>query len=387
MKKQESSIWEQVLVKIRAEISEPSFQTWFTHTQLEINDSNWTIQTPNVFASDWLTNQYHNLIKETIYAVSGETPEIKIVHAGSKEAISDSEADIYVILRQIDRLPEQKREALYGMIQERRAAERGQPPKEERMPFAKYDVFLFDLDGVIYVGNRALPGSVESLARLREQGKTIRFITNNPCTTRERVAKKLKRLGVEATETEVVTSAWATARYLQQEGYANVFLLSDEHLEWECEQVGVGTDENGEIEAVVVGWDGSITFADIQRAAGFIYRGARLIATNADVTFPGADGPLPAVGVMLETLRMSTKVEPIIIGKPYPQMVEKALEGISPDVRTVMIGDNPDTDIAGAFNAGLPAILISDKPADLGLNEEEVYKPTARMVNLLELFR
>lgn len=134
----------------------------------------------------------------------------------------------------------------------------------------KFDVFLFDLDGVIYIGDEALPEAVESLKLLRQNRKTIRFLTNNPCTTRRKIAERLNALGIETTSEEVVTSSWATAQYLQDENIKNVFVLGDENLKWECQQVGINIDEPINTEAVVVGWDGKLCFNDIKEAVKLI---------------------------------------------------------------------------------------------------------------------
>lgn len=111
----------------------------------------------------------------------------------------------------------------------------------------EFDVFLFDLDGVIYIGPEPLPGAVESLKRLRQDKKDIRFLTNNPITTREKTAKRLNSLGIEASSEEVITSSWATAQYLQNEKIRTAFVLGDENLKWECQQVGINIDDQNDV--------------------------------------------------------------------------------------------------------------------------------------------
>lgn len=250
----------------------------------------------------------------------------------------------------------------------------------------EFDVFLFDLDGVIYIGPEALPEAVESLKRLRRDQKMIRFLTNDPCTTRTKTASRLNRLGIEASNEEVITSGWATAHYLQKEKIRTALVLGDEHLKWECQQVGITTDDQNDVEAVVVGWDGDVSFHDIQQAARFIHKGATFVATNPDRTYPTPEGPLPAVGAMVEAIRVSTDKRPIIVGKPYPYMFEKAMADFSSSARIVMVGDNPYTDVLGAHQAGIPSILISDQKTTKFPSARDFRNPDATIPNLKGLF-
>ncbi|KKB33118.1 HAD-IIA family hydrolase [Heyndrickxia sporothermodurans] len=250
----------------------------------------------------------------------------------------------------------------------------------------EFDVFLFDLDGVIYIGSEPLPEAVESLRRLRKEKKEIRFLTNDPCTTREKTAKRLSKLGIEASSEEVITSGWLTAQYLHHEKVRTAFVLSDENLKWECQQVGINIKDQTNVEAVVVGWDDNASFHDIQKAAKFIHKGSKFVATNADRTFPTPEGPLPAVGAMVEAIRVSTEKRPIIVGKPYPYMFKKALEDFIPSSRAVMVGDNPYTDILGAHQAGIPAILVSEQNVKKFPSARDFRNPDATIPNLKSLF-
>ena len=94
----------------------------------------------------------------------------------------------------------------------------------------RFESFLLDLDGVVYVGDEPMPNAVESLVRLREAGKRLRFLTNNPRLTRLQVSRRLANMGVEAREEEVVTSGWATAHYLREEGISSAYVLGSRGL-------------------------------------------------------------------------------------------------------------------------------------------------------------
>ncbi|WP_121639125.1 HAD-IIA family hydrolase [Virgibacillus sp. Bac330] len=250
----------------------------------------------------------------------------------------------------------------------------------------EFNRFLFDLDGVVYIGDEPLYGAVESLHRLRQANKEIRFLTNDPCTTREKTVEKLSRLGIEVTKEEVITSSWLTAQYLQRESIHTAFILGDEHLKWECKQVGMDTEAETDVDAVVVGWSNDLSFYDLQHAAACIHQGAKFVATNPDKTFPTPNGPLPAVGAIVEALYASTDQRPVIVGKPYPYMFEKALENVDATAKAVMIGDNPSTDILGAHQAGIPAVLVSEKQVKAFPSARDFRNPDVTVPNLKALF-
>ena len=223
----------------------------------------------------------------------------------------------------------------------------------------RFDAFLFDLDGVVYVGEEPLPGAVESLARLREAGKEVRFLTNNPRPTRAQIARKLAGMGVEAHEEEVVSSGRATASYLRDEGIGSAYVIGSRGLMTEVLGAGVEVVDAGPCEAVVVGADEYVTFAHVRQAVRLIFEGARFVATNADASFPTPKGPLPGTGAIVAAVQTTTGQEPVVVGKPFPPMFDVALRGLD-RARAVMIGDTPNSDIEGARRAGIPGVLISE---------------------------
>lgn len=229
----------------------------------------------------------------------------------------------------------------------------------------QFDVFFLDLDGTVYLGEKLLPGASESLARLRREGKTIRFLTNDPRSTRDECARRLMKLGIEASAEEVVTSGWATAKYLRENEIRSVYVVGSLGLVSEIRDMGIEVTEQGSsCEAVVVGGHESVSYHHIWHASRIISRrGARFIATNPDGFFPLTDGPLPATGAIAAAIQASTGKRPIFVGKPYPAMFESALKGLRTSTKRIaLIGDNPSTDMLGAHQAGIGGILISNKP-------------------------
>lgn len=228
----------------------------------------------------------------------------------------------------------------------------------------QFDVFLFDLDGVIYLGREPLPGARETLSRLRSDGKKIRFLTNDPRPTRAQIVRRLADMGIEARLEEVVTSGWATASYLREKGIGSVYVLGSRGLASEIGALGVEVVDEGPCEAVVVGSDEHVSYSHLRRASQLIFNGSKFVATNADASFPSPKGPLPGTGAIVEAIKVVTGEEPIIVGKPYSPMFDMAFMGLAVTRdRTVMLGDTPASDIAGAHNAGITGVMVSKEGA------------------------
>lgn len=246
-----------------------------------------------------------------------------------------------------------------------------------------FDTILFDLDGVIYVGEHALPGAPESLARLRRAGKHIRFLTNDPLPTREDVMRRLAGHDIDAALNEIVTSGWATANWLREQKVGSARVIGSEGLKTEISRAGVAVSHPGRnVDAVVIGCDENTGYADIREASRLIRNGAAYVATNDDATFPTPDGPAPATGAIVAAVTVAAGREPYIVGKPHPHMFRAAL-GTLPASRALMIGDNPATDILGAECMGIAALLLSHNG---GSNTDARPRGDHVISTLLELF-
>lgn len=230
------------------------------------------------------------------------------------------------------------------------------------MVLDQFDIFLFDLDGLVYLGEHPLPAAVSSLRQLRRLGKILRFLTNDPCPTREQVVDRLKQMGVEATLEEVVTAGWATAAFLARNGLSSVYVVGSAGLCHELCEAGVVPTERSHPQAVVVGSDEHIIYEHLKRATTLITQGAWFIATSADGRYPTSEGLSPATGAIVEAIRVASGRRPLIIGKPFPTLFTTALQGLDSYQRVVMAGDNPSTDILGAHQLGISAILVAQTP-------------------------
>ena len=223
-----------------------------------------------------------------------------------------------------------------------------------------YDALLFDLDGVVYRGDDPVPGAAEVLQQLRTAGATIRFLTNNSARTPDQVAERLIRMGMKADPGEVVTSAGATAALLRREGVTgSAFVIGERGIRTALADIGIevveGAPERADL--VVVGWDRELTYDRLRTAALLIQRGARLVATNADATYPAPDGLWPGGGAILAAVVTATGAKPTVVGKPSRPMFEAAVEAVGA-TRPLVIGDRLDTDVAGAAAMGWDSLLV-----------------------------
>ena len=223
-----------------------------------------------------------------------------------------------------------------------------------------HDLAMLDLDGVVYVGGDAVPGAAEHLAAVRADGMGVAFITNNASRPPQAVATHLAELGVPATPGDVVTSAQAAAAVLVErlgEG-ARVALLGGEGLSVALAErglVAVGVDD--EADAVVSGYGKDVRWGDIMRAATRIRDGLWWVASNTDGTIPTPFGLAPGHGVLVDTVRRFSGVEPVVAGKPERPLLDETVRRVGGE-RPLMVGDRLDTDIEGARRIGIDSLLV-----------------------------
>ncbi|MBV9865176.1 MAG: HAD-IIA family hydrolase [Abitibacteriaceae bacterium] len=259
------------------------------------------------------------------------------------------------------------------------------------------DNFIFDLDGVIWRGNTAIEGAVESVARLRAAGKRCFYCTNNSSRTQSDFATRLKAIGLEMEKQHVITSSSATALYLADQFKApfSAYVIGGEGIVTALQSIGAqvftGSEADGfpsdttAVDCVVVGIDRAFTYDKLRLAQHFILKGAGFIATNRDATFPTENGVVPGAGSLVASVETASGVHPVEIGKPQPLMLQLALEQFHlPAATTVMVGDRLDTDIACAHRAGIPALLVTTGVTTMAVALEATgeYKPDAIFENL-----
>jgi 4-nitrophenyl phosphatase len=208
---------------------------------------------------------------------------------------------------------------------------------------------ICDIDGVIYLDERLVPGSDVALQRLRDAGVTVHFATNNSTKAPSTVSEKITRItGVNIDPGSIVTSSQA-AVHLLGEDRGPVMVLGGDGIVSALAEAGIGmTDDPRAATALMVGLDFGLTFDRLTRAADAVRFGARFIATNIDPTLPVADGLLPGAGSMVAAVQTATGVEPEVAGKPRdPMRSLLRAKGIG---EAWVIGDRVDTDIALALS-------------------------------------
>jgi 4-nitrophenyl phosphatase len=223
---------------------------------------------------------------------------------------------------------------------------------------------VFDLDGVVYRGETALPGAAATLNRLAADGHSLFYLTNNATRSRDDYAGKLRRLGIPCDPAQVMTSAYATALYLAGQGAEGrrAFVVGEYGLVGDLEGVGIRVvplESDERADYVVVGLDKGFTYAKLARAYREIVAGATFIATNRDPTYPLEEGvEIPGGGSIVAAIACATGLTPLTIGKPEPFAMERilALSGARP-AEAVMVGDRLDTDIRVGKRAGLTTVL------------------------------
>lgn len=219
---------------------------------------------------------------------------------------------------------------------------------------------LIDLDGVLYRGDQILGGAAQWIEWLREQGIGFRLVTNNATLTQSQYVTKLGGMGIQVREDEVFTSSLATALYLERQGAVGqaAYVIGEAGVIEALRGIGM-TVGTGEPEWVVVGLDRHVTYDKLADAALAIRAGATFVGTNPDTSFPTERGLLPGAGALQAVLIAATGVQPVVVGKPEPLMLQLAMASLGGTVaNTAMLGDRLDTDILGAHRLRIPSILV-----------------------------
>ena len=223
----------------------------------------------------------------------------------------------------------------------------------------RYDAFLLDLDGVLFRGDQPIPWAAEAVQRLRSMGRSIVFVTNNSARTPEQVAEHLQTVGVQAAPAEVETSALTTASVLADRGVRRALVVGEAGLRSALEAVGITLVEASRApDVVVVGWDRGVDYERLRTAAVAVQRGAALVASNPDTSYPAPDGTRwPGAGAILAVIEATCEIRAEVIGKPYAPIFEAALRRAGGGTPLV-VGDRLDTDIEGAARLSWASMLV-----------------------------
>ena len=227
---------------------------------------------------------------------------------------------------------------------------------------ARYDQVIMDLDGCVYLGGEPIDGAAEAIAALREAGKGLAFVTNDPRSSTEDYVQRLWGMGVQASLADVVTVGGAVQHVLAERyGGRTVYAIGTEALRRHVADSGARllneTDLATRADVVVVGGTEDLVYEDLRVASLALRRGAEFLTTGRDPTYPMPDGLWPGTGAIVAALEYATGRTAAVVGKPEPQLFFTALDRLG-DAPTLVVGDRLDSDVAAAGKARLDAALV-----------------------------
>ena len=215
------------------------------------------------------------------------------------------------------------------------------------------------MDGVLYHGNRLLPGVVEFVDWLKAENKQFLFLTNSSERSPRELQQKLARLGIMVDEFHFHTSALATASFLASQcPGGSAYVIGESGLTNALYEAGFSMNDVNP-DYVVVGETRSYSFEKIEHAINLVLGGAKLIGTNPDLTGPGERGIIPATGSLTAPIELSTRRKAYFVGKPNPLMMRQALKRLNCEPEeTAIIGDRMDTDIIAGVESDIATVLV-----------------------------
>jgi glycerol-1-phosphatase len=230
-----------------------------------------------------------------------------------------------------------------------------------------YDQVVLDLDGCVWVGDEAVPGSPEAVAALRRAGKQVAFATNNSWQAGEEQVARLWSVGIQASLADVVTVGGAMQHLLAEtRSGSTAYVVGTDSLCRHVTDAGLrlvnNTEHATEAQVVVVGGTDRFDYAQLRDASLSARNGGALLATGRDPTLPMPGGPWPGTGALLAAIETASGCTAEIVGKPSARLIETARDRLG-DGRTLVIGDRLDSDVAAAGAAGVDAALVLSGPS------------------------
>jgi NagD protein len=244
--------------------------------------------------------------------------------------------------------------------------------------------FIIDMDGVIYHGNKLLPGVTDFLAWLESSGKKYLFLTNSSERTPKELQEKLKRLGIEVGEEHFYTSALATASFLSnQKPNGSAYIIGDAGLIHALYSVGYTVNN---VSPDYVGDTHSYNFEKIELAVNLVIRGAKLIGTNPDISGPVEVGITPSTKALIAPIEIAAGKKAYYVGKPNPLMMRSALKRLG--IRredAIVIGDRMDTDIRCGLESEIDTLLVLSGITDRKGIDQFPYRPHYVLNGIIDL--
>ncbi len=256
-------------------------------------------------------------------------------------------------------------------------------------PTRLYSAYIFDLDGAVYLGEALLPGAGEAIRRLRELGRRVVFLSNNPTHTRHAYSEKLTRLGLPTPPEDILNSSVVMVDFLQRHlPGGRLFVVGEEPLCNDLRAAGFElVDDAKHTEAVIASFDRTFVYRKLQVAFDAIRAGARFFATNGDRYCPVPGGGQPDAAAIIAAIEACTGVKcEAIVGKPSHYTIEAVLSLLQlPADECVMTGDRLETDVKMGLEAGMAAALTLTGATDEAALAASSIKPTYVLRNLEDL--
>lgn len=237
--------------------------------------------------------------------------------------------------------------------------------------------FICDMDGVIYHGNRVLPGVPEFISWLQAEKKEYLFLTNNSGYTPRELNQKLARMGLDVPQEHFYTSALATAAFLREQAPGcSAFVIGEAGLLNALYDAGI-TMNDVNPDYVVVGEGRSYSLDTLTKATNLVMKGARLIGANSDVSGPIENGIAPACRALVAPIEMATGTQAYFCGKPNPLMMRTGLKLLGcHSAEAVMVGDRMDTDVISGLESGMSTVLVLSGVSSRETLKTYAYRPT-----------
>ena len=247
----------------------------------------------------------------------------------------------------------------------------------DKLNFNQKKGFICDMDGVIYHGNRILPGVAEFIQWLQDEEKEFLFLTNNSGYTPRELNQKLARMGLDVPEEHFYTSALATAAFLKgQAPGCSVFAIGEAGLLNALYDAGI-TMNDVNPDYVVVGEGRSYSLDTLTKATNLVLSGAKLIGANSDVCGPIENGIAPACRALIAPIEMATGTQAYFCGKPNPLMMRTGLRLLNcHSAEAVMVGDRMDTDVISGMESGMSTVLVLSGVSTRETLKKYAYRPS-----------
>jgi HAD superfamily hydrolase (TIGR01458 family) len=225
---------------------------------------------------------------------------------------------------------------------------------------AGVEAILVDLDGVLYVEDEPVPGATEAVGRLRSAGKGLRFVTNTTARSRGQTQEKLDRLGFAVDAEELVTPAALANSHCEERGHETVALIMNEDVKADFGDLTEVGDGDEAPDAVIMGDLGeAFGFPILNRAFRMVMDGAELIALQKNRFWLTEEGLSLDAGPFVAAIEYASGQEAYVVGKPAPAFFAGVLGGLGVDSSdAAMVGDDVESDVAGAMNEGLAGVLV-----------------------------